>query len=458
MEVRKASNRKETSLKKVAIATVTVVAVLVALATLTAGTWDVPQSHFSKHSITTQNSSASAGATSLTPSVKQFAGETLHWRQESYSYDPSGSDPSNGQVLTADVWLRLGSDGIPTLYHARTFLPDGALHQDVTETSAGSEVMLGKDYVPLFANLANPQWCVTTPSTPSANMASTLPFYIDISAIDASGFQPVGTSTGKPIPTTPLLPGAMRVSSIAPSEQIGHWFNQAKVGTDTWTTAYDVASDGRVLVRETFLTDEHSAVLQHYWDAFGTIDVYETSSVPPTALQSGERPSGCVTQASPSGVVPAAAPSHCYNAQQQASAVPYSSEPASYGTNYATGCHDYADGSSNCYPTTYCWWVEGWGDVVNDTYAAISTMAAQATGWDKCDYNTSWTLRMQTTFSAYHNVYHVDTGRKYAIYNGNCIDLNHPRANHYYQVSNVSEWRDSSGYDIGPAPYKVLAW
>ncbi|MBE3558717.1 MAG: hypothetical protein IMW89_05745 [Ktedonobacteraceae bacterium] len=206
--------------------------------------------------------------------IPNFAGKTLQWTQTTYTFTPDGPDPANGKAVTGEIWLEVGSDGVPTRTHGRYTYTDGSFYQEIEETASSLIVSFGAGY--------SQKEC-SSPGKPvnANNMFSLLPLFADVAKLQASGYTKTTQSLTHPLPATPSLAGKQFVQSFPSNVSSSHsWFVKQNLqgGFQQEHTLF-VSSDGRVLGNTVRFYAAHGKLLQDTWMTFGPLQVYASTDV-----------------------------------------------------------------------------------------------------------------------------------------------------------------------------------
>ncbi len=207
-----------------------------------------------------------------------FVNKVLHWTQVVSSYTAGGQDPENGQVLTGDIWLLTGSDGLPVSIHVRYTRSDGTLVQDIMETRTSET-----DY---FGGAYGKQPCTTRPHSMSQQqLQGALPTFISKASLAEKGYLQVRTNPFRAFPRT-TLSGNIRPEQVYSSTAVA----QSWQANTTYTSGLkdikkmDLDGQNRLLRAEVQLFDSKNTLIQDNWHLYGSLQVYNPAMVPSTAF------------------------------------------------------------------------------------------------------------------------------------------------------------------------------
>ena len=218
----------------------------------------------------------------------QFANKVLHWGQTATSYTVDSTGTLQGQTLTGDIWMKVGSDGLPILTHVRYTQPDGALAQEIVQTRTTETDFFGVGYPS--------SRCQTSPHTASVqDLRAALPSFVNTAQFPAAGYQQVSVSNQHAIPATTRLPGIQPVQTYALTTIVQSWQLQGVFSSqmkDTLIVSF--GKDQRVLMQEVQLFDSHGKMIQKNWHTYGPLQVYTLTTVPANVFNfAGQKPGSC---------------------------------------------------------------------------------------------------------------------------------------------------------------------
>lgn len=221
--------------------------------------------------LSTQTNNASADWT-IGPS---FAGKVLHWTQTNYNYTPNGPDPANGKAVNADIWVVVGSDGLPLVDLARFTLSDGTFLQELLLTRQTATSLFSSAY-------RMPGGCIVDNKVSSTkDLLSALPQFVQESLLPAQNYIKVSKRLSYPQPVTPSLVKVTPVRIYSSGTSVHSWFFSATLSTGMkHSYALDINTDGRLLASEVKLFDAQGALIQDSWTTYGQLQVYNSSDVP----------------------------------------------------------------------------------------------------------------------------------------------------------------------------------
>ena len=137
----------------------------------------------------------------LLPVPTLLVGKVLHQMMSQYINFPASPDPANGKVVVGELWIQVGSDGIPTRFHGRYTLSDGTFYQETIQTSDQVLDAYGLGYGPGGR-------CERWVSSPT-KMPGLLPTFVDEQDLPRSGFVLGGTRIASVVlKSAPALPQA----------------------------------------------------------------------------------------------------------------------------------------------------------------------------------------------------------------------------------------------------------
>jgi len=215
-----------------------------------------------------------------------FVNKALHWTQTVSNYTVGSPDPENGQVLTGDIWVLTGNDGVPVSLHVRYTRSDGTLVQEIVETRTSEA-----DY---FGGVYGSQPCATgSHSMSQQQLQSALPIFINTTSLAGNGYQQVQTSAFRAFPETVVS------SNIQPEQvYISVTIAQSWQANTTYTSSnmrdvkkLDLDGQDRLLREEVQLFNSKNTLIQDNWHTYGSLQVYNPAVVSPTifALSAQEK-------------------------------------------------------------------------------------------------------------------------------------------------------------------------
>lgn len=217
-----------------------------------------------------------------------FAGKVLHWTQTVYSYTSGGTDPANGRAVNGDIWVKVGSDGIPTFIHARYTLADGTVLQEFTQTQTTTTFHFSAAY-----HRAN-SCTIDNQADSTGNLLSALPLFVKESLLPSNGYVPAQKVIQHPYPLTPSLAGATPLQTYSSGASVHPWLSSEQLNSGMkHTYAIDVNTDGRVVATEVHLFDAKGVLVQDNWHTYGQLQVYSNISVPKSATTFLDQKGGC---------------------------------------------------------------------------------------------------------------------------------------------------------------------
>ncbi len=231
-----------------------------------------------------------------------LANTVVHERLAGEVYAASRAAPENGQLVTTDIWARLGPDARLTLLLEIRRVPDGSLLSVMPVTrservSYGSTPPLLPSYLPPATRTqlekAHPGFasCRTGPEpyTDLAQGGPLVPFTTP-ALLAAGGYQTSGSSSMPPAPAASPLSGTAPVR-IYPMPQRLEFFHESIAGgstaIDEWT-AIDPASGRMVAGRA--VTRENGKVAFLNAATSGDVEVYPPEAVPDSIFDVTARP------------------------------------------------------------------------------------------------------------------------------------------------------------------------
>lgn len=208
---------------------------------------------------------------------RNFAGRTLHWVQRGYSFNPGTPDPANGKEVSTEVWVRVGTDGLPTDLHVLYTFADGSFQQEIVQDRNQETVVFN----PVNAPTPGPSCRAVWPSS-LESLRYALPPFVEESALGGAGFARAGT-TSLQLPATASLPGVKPVAVHVAGAMNG-WEKKTVADGVTATARFDVGADGRVLATREWRTDNAGVVLGEARTTYGTLEEYDATAVPTTVF------------------------------------------------------------------------------------------------------------------------------------------------------------------------------
>lgn len=209
-----------------------------------------------------------------------FAGKVLHWAQTAYSHVSTSPDPANGKIITADIWVRVGKDGVPEKVHTTITLPNGNLWQESVAHGTQVTTRLGKVYAadPVLGR----NYCKQELTENPKDLINYLPSYFDTTKLERDGFTPMEKQSR-------ALPQTTSLSGITPARVIGdsswnRWQRTRGINNMKQTDIFDVEKDGRVIFAQGKLTHPNGKVISDTWSEYGNIQVYDGRLVPNSAF------------------------------------------------------------------------------------------------------------------------------------------------------------------------------
>lgn len=211
-----------------------------------------------------------------------LTGRVLHWQQVSYFDEVGAIDPANGQRVITDVWMLVGSNGVPMSTFGTASFVDGRFYQAWYETATLTTNIYGRVYAPFFFHVPghDAAWCINQVAMVN-DMASRLPAFVVQAQMSTAGFRLSTVDAPRLIPTTSVPTGLTPVTRYAERGIAQSWTRQTTSRADAVTTTrLDVAPDGRVVRDANATSDATGATLRDQWMSFGTLDVYDPAAVP----------------------------------------------------------------------------------------------------------------------------------------------------------------------------------
>lgn len=217
-----------------------------------------------------------------------FAGQVLHWTQEVSSYTVNGPDPTNGKEMIGDIWVEVGSDGVPARIYTRYTLPDGTFVQELLQTPSTMTVLFDtSSRTTTVCNVANQ-------STSAKSLLSALPLFAKESLLSAASYVQVGNEIQYPLPATSSLEGVVPRQIYPAGDSIHTWLLDKKFNSGmSDTTAMEVNADGRVLATEIKLFSSTGELIQDNWHTYGQLQIYSVTSVPTTVFALPDQKGEC---------------------------------------------------------------------------------------------------------------------------------------------------------------------
>lgn len=202
----------------------------------------------------------------------RFANVVLHWTQivANYSLDSSGS--MSGQQLTGDIWVAVGSDGLPTQIHVRYAQDDGTVVQEIIQTRSTETDLFGSG----SGNLQ----CRTAPHLLSTqDLQVALPPFVNSANLPASDYQQIKGAVSHPHPSTSMALAGVTPSHVYASGIVTQtWQLHATHGSMNDNEIVSFGADSRILAHEVQLFDGQGKMIQRNWHSYGALQVY--TSVP----------------------------------------------------------------------------------------------------------------------------------------------------------------------------------
>lgn len=206
-----------------------------------------------------------------------IAGKIVHWKQSSYMFITGNRGAANGQILTLDVWERIGDDGQPIALQAVSTLPNGTFHQANISVPGAYATIWGPNN-PLATRSSDCAGVVTRTEDDAAPFGSP-PRFVDETVVEALGFHREGDLTTE-LPITPPLEGVQPSLRYGPEDTARRWVKVESVnGMTTWE-AVEIGAHGRVLASKIRSVDTVSGTVNEHWTVYGPVDVYDPALVP----------------------------------------------------------------------------------------------------------------------------------------------------------------------------------
>lgn len=208
-----------------------------------------------------------------------LVGKVLHWTPTEYHYAARSPDPGNGRAVTGDIWVQMGPDGVPTLFHGRYTYADGSFRQEIVQTPHAESVTFETAMVPTTP-VGRADCTQRAGSTPD-RMRGLVPQFIDETALPRFGFRATGGGPpAKPLPVTTSVPGvAPRL--IYDGGTIRRWEERlAGTGGTGEMLTLEIGTEGRLRVRLSQLVDAQGQVVNEDWTAYGPLEVYDAGAIP----------------------------------------------------------------------------------------------------------------------------------------------------------------------------------
>ncbi|TAH49974.1 MAG: hypothetical protein EYC68_15485 [Chloroflexota bacterium] len=208
-----------------------------------------------------------------------FARKILHWTKTDYSYSLNSLDPANGKPVQVEIWTRVGTNGIPTTTHAISTLPDGTFLQEVLQSPEETILILNNQY-PVTSPDGLKRCKQHLPAYPDWMRQQVLPPFVDEAALKRFGFQK-SREPHPELPTTVPLAGIQPLRAFGQGSKSQAWMLQQLENNKRNTKTLWVGADGRVLASQGRLTNKEGNVINEASSTYGSLEVYEASSVPP---------------------------------------------------------------------------------------------------------------------------------------------------------------------------------
>ncbi len=227
--------------------------------------------------LATNSSSATANTdTSIFAVNPAFSNKVLHWTQTTFHYTSPSQDPTNGQSMTGDIWVSVGNDGIPNLIHVRYTSMTGVFLQESIQTRDMATIIFGSGYPNAGCQVVHQQFS-------QSQLLSALPSFVQGNALSSTSFLKGGGLTHA-LPITKPLVGITPVKSYAAGtntlqRELHRAFTSGQTDIQSLTVNAD---DSRVLMQEVKLFDTTGKIVQDNWHAYGTLFVYNATTVPTT--------------------------------------------------------------------------------------------------------------------------------------------------------------------------------
>lgn len=253
---------------------ISVVPTLVALAAFIAGASAILGTPFAHAALlTSQAVPQRVVSTQQAQTFPTFIHKALHWTQAVSTYTAGSHDPENGQVLTGDIWVLTGGDGLPMSIHVRYTRSNGTLVQDIVETRTSEA-----DY---FGGAYGSQACtIGSRKVPQQQLQSALPPFIDKTSLSRDGFLQVQTSSFRAFPGTALSSSIQPEQVFASSTVTQSWkANEAYTSNMRDVKMLDLDGQNRILREEVQLFDSKNTLVQDNWHTYGSLQIYNPAMV-----------------------------------------------------------------------------------------------------------------------------------------------------------------------------------
>lgn len=270
----------------VTVLTVIIVSVFFSSASsASSGHWGATSSH--------SNTGSRGGSPSWIRVEPSLAGTWLHWREYEYYGNQDSQDPAIGKLLIADIWEHIGTDNVPTLFHARvTFAESGQLYQEVYESSTASVEVQGSAYKATYPSEVDlpATWCVLHWPVNPQRLSKLTPEFVDEGGVKAAGF---ALTIGSALHTPPATPAAsfLPTKVFSAPQQLHQWDQRQTLSQGfVSTTTVQVDASGRVVFKEWRTVDSQGKTVSDTWFSRGDLFVYpgdapipaDVTSVPQT--------------------------------------------------------------------------------------------------------------------------------------------------------------------------------
>lgn len=206
-----------------------------------------------------------------------MAGQIVHWRQSNYMFMTGNRGPANGQILTLDVWERIGDDGQPIAFQAVSTLPNGTFHQANIYVPGAYATIWGPNN-PLVTRSSDCAGVVNRMQDDTAPLGSP-PRFVDETVVKVLGFHREGGLTTE-LPITPPLEGVQPSLRYGPEDTAQRWVKSESVNGMTIWEAMEIGAHGRVLASKAQRVDTLSGTVNEHWAVHGPVDVYDPALVP----------------------------------------------------------------------------------------------------------------------------------------------------------------------------------
>lgn len=242
--------------------------------------------------------------------LPQYAGDVLHYTKLVYKRSPEatttlapgetmlGGDPSNGADILADVWVLMGTNGLPSVYNVRYTLPGGALsHQDYGSQTDSITVM-GRTFAPPVPTAPGslPQFpCRQLNPAPKARQFAVLapPFTQNALMTSGEGFTMTSGAPTQPPPITPALPGVTPLATLASPATVSIWTKDMPTTAGLDHLRVESDASGRVIYQEDNIVTAQGQPVVDVWQTYGPVDVYAATAVPPSVFTPPTAPVVC---------------------------------------------------------------------------------------------------------------------------------------------------------------------